>query len=114
MRNRWMRWTAAGGACAGIVAAGAATVWYTEGDAQGRAVADTSASMRISAADAGDASRYWTANRMAAATPIDRPTGGGIHETQAPMERLRDRLTASPPSAFDVYGGGSPPVRSGS
>ncbi|GAA2275512.1 hypothetical protein GCM10010402_34840 [Actinomadura luteofluorescens] len=44
-------------------------------DAQGRTVADTSTSVRISAAESGSASRYWTERRMAAATPLDLEDG---------------------------------------
>lgn len=34
---------------------------------------------------------------------VDRPTRGGIRETQAPMEQLRDSLKAQPPAVFDHW-----------
>lgn len=103
MRKRWMRWTAAGGACAGIAAAGAVTVWSAQGDAQGRTVADTSASMRISAADAGDTSRYWTANRMAKATPVDRPNGGAPGRSLSAQSIVQSKAFAGVPTIGALF-----------
>jgi hypothetical protein len=34
---------------------------------------------------------------------IDRPAGGGIRESQAPMVTLRDTLRTQPPGAFDRW-----------
>ncbi|WP_165495056.1 trypsin-like serine peptidase [Actinomadura roseirufa] len=56
---------------AGAVAAGAGAVWLA-GDGKSRAVAGSAASMSVSAADSDAAARYWTARRMAAATPVDQ------------------------------------------
>ncbi|MDL4818102.1 trypsin-like serine peptidase [Actinomadura opuntiae] len=103
MRNRWMRWTAAGGACAGIVAAGAGTVWYTAGDARGRTVVDTSASMRVSAADANDASRYWTPKRMAAATPVDRRSGGVTGQTFSSQAIVQSKAFGGVPTIGALF-----------
>jgi hypothetical protein len=36
---------------------------------------------------------------------IDRPTGGGIVESQEPMLELRDTLKAQPPAIFDRFNG---------
>jgi hypothetical protein len=38
---------------------------------------------------------------------IDRPTSGGIRESQEPMERLRASLAQQPPASFDRWRGPS-------
>src|SRR5262249_7645687 len=38
---------------------------------------------------------------------IDRPTSGGIRETQEPLERLRASLAQQPPAVFDRWRGSS-------
>jgi hypothetical protein len=37
---------------------------------------------------------------------IDRPTGGRVTESQAPMERLRATLASQPPAVFDRFSAG--------
>ncbi|MDL4771435.1 trypsin-like serine protease [Actinomadura xylanilytica] len=69
MRKFRMWGTAAAVTSAAVVTAGT-TLVLAGGQARGRTVVDTSVSTRISAADAGAVQRYWTRERMAAATPL--------------------------------------------
>lgn len=39
---------------------------------------------------------------------VDYPSGGGISVSQAPMVRLKETLTASPPGTFDRFGPAKP------
>jgi len=39
---------------------------------------------------------------------IDRPTGGGVQESQAPMLMLRESLKSQPPSEFDRFNAPAP------
>ncbi|MFC6881085.1 MULTISPECIES: trypsin-like serine peptidase [Actinomadura] len=85
--RKW--WTVVLGTSAGVVAAGAGTVWLSSGDGAEKRVVDTSASVRISAADSNEAARYWTAKRMAAAKPVGRAEApGGAARTQAAAQAV--------------------------
>ena len=39
---------------------------------------------------------------------IDRPVGGGIFESQRPMEQLRNSFASQPPTVFDKFKSGGP------
>ncbi|WP_157420196.1 trypsin-like serine peptidase [Actinomadura kijaniata] len=70
MRKGQMRWTVAVVASTGVVAAGVGAVVHSRTNPPVREAADVAAPLQVSAAEADQTERYWTARRMTAAAPV--------------------------------------------
>lgn len=99
------RVTAAVVASTGVVAAGVGAVAYASGGATARTQAvDMMASAEISSADAGETERYWTAQRMSKATPVDgRSNTVGVRSTQASAQAVHSTAYGGVPTVGAVF-----------
>ncbi|MFG1999596.1 trypsin-like serine peptidase [Spirillospora sp. NPDC048911] len=93
------RVTAAVVASTGVVAAGAGAVAYARHDPATRTVGTVS-SVEISATDAGAAEQYWTAQRLAKATPVAQKDGAS---GQATVLAARSKAFGGVPSIGALF-----------